>query len=91
MSAHEKDESILMAPMVMTVGELQQCIKNGEEFLSVIQMAEVEAESAAIRAMMTSQMTPYEAYLLGRTLHYNLLQIIKEEYEARHKERKKVD
>lgn len=75
-----------MAPKVMTISELAKAIKNGEDFLDSVHMMEVESEASIMRKILTSDMKPYEAYLLGRTLHYNLIGILEDEYQFRHTE-----
>lgn len=67
----------------MTVSELERVIHNGESFLEAIEMCEMEAESSIMQKILLSDMKPYEAYLLGRSLHINIMGLVKEELDSR--------
>jgi hypothetical protein len=74
---------MLVAPLVMTIGELERTIHNGEAFLEAVEMCEMEAESSIMQKILLSDVKPYEAYLLGRSLHSNIIGLVKEELDSR--------
>lgn len=72
----------------MSDADLSHAINFGENFLSRIQIAEFECDNAVMRRILSGDISVYEAYLLGKDLHRNVLEMLEEESLYRHKNKK---